>query len=150
MAIEMTARSLADTQQADMSSGEAIQPRELSGLPERSIPVSTSREAPKVPWAELLHPKTYPPVAYRPRIEQSFQSPFPELYFRAAPLRNLAFLLHKTPKRGICSSAKKRGRTGFDSSLEAQTACRGWFVGLVKNRTKKQTQTTKVSLSRLN
>src|SRR6266446_6582075 len=40
MAIEMTARSLADTQQADMSSGEAIQPRELSGLPERSIPVS--------------------------------------------------------------------------------------------------------------
>jgi len=29
------------------------------------------------------------------------------------------------------------GRTGFDSSLEAQAACRGWFVGLVKNRTKK-------------
>src|SRR5439155_142389 len=29
MAIEMTARSLADTQQADMSSGEAIQPSEL-------------------------------------------------------------------------------------------------------------------------
>src|SRR5215831_17271100 len=46
--------------------------------------------------------------------------------------------------------AQKRGRTGFDSSLEAQTACRGWFVGLVKNRTKKQTQTTKVLLSRLN
>src|SRR5438094_419554 len=46
-------------------------------------------------------------------------------------------------------SAERRG-TGFDSSLEAQAACRGWFVGLVKNRTKKQTQTTKVSLSRLN
>ena len=30
-----------------------------------------------------------------------------------------------------------RGRTGFDSSLEARAACRGWFVGLVKNRTKK-------------
>src|SRR5262249_31762327 len=30
----------------------------------------------------------------------------------------------------------QRGRTGFDSPLEAQTACRGWFVGLVKNRTK--------------
>ena len=29
------------------------------------------------------------------------------------------------------------GRTGFDSSLEAQAACRGWFVGLVKIRTKK-------------
>src|SRR5438552_18866415 len=40
MAIEITARSLADKQQADMSSGEVIQPRELSGLPERSIPVS--------------------------------------------------------------------------------------------------------------
>src|SRR5213078_2826538 len=40
MAIEITARSLADTQQADMSSGEVIQPRELSGVPERSIPVS--------------------------------------------------------------------------------------------------------------
>ena len=64
--------------------------------------------------------------------------------------RSLAELLHKTAKRGICSSRKNRGRTGFDSSLEAQTACRGWFVGLVKNRTKKQTQTTKVSLSRLN
>ena len=29
-----------------------------------------------------------------------------------------------------------RGRTGFDLKFEAQTACRGWFVGLVKNRTK--------------
>src|SRR5438132_12758983 len=29
-----------------------------------------------------------------------------------------------------------RGRTGFDSSLEAQAACRGWFVGLVKKRAK--------------
>src|SRR5438094_6196018 len=45
-------------------------------------------------------------------------------------------LLHKTVKSGNCSSTK-RGRTGFDSSLEAQAACRGWFVGLVKNRTKK-------------
>ena len=59
-------------------------------------------------------------------------------------------LLHKTAKRSTCSSIIIWGRTGFDSSLEAQVACRGWFVGLVKNRTKKQTQTTKVSLSRLN
>src|ERR1700760_636867 len=29
-----------------------------------------------------------------------------------------------------------RGRTGFDSLFEAQAACRGWFVGLVNNRTK--------------
>jgi len=29
-----------------------------------------------------------------------------------------------------------RGRTGFDLKFEAQTACRGWFVGLVKNRAK--------------
>ena len=28
------------------------------------------------------------------------------------------------------------GRTGFDLKFEAQTACRGWFVGLVKNRAK--------------
>jgi Sulfotransferase domain len=40
MAIEITARSLADTQQADLASGEAVQPRELSGLPEKSIPFS--------------------------------------------------------------------------------------------------------------
>src|SRR4029453_6293802 len=40
MAIQITARSLANTQQADMASGEAIQPRELSGLPEKSIPLS--------------------------------------------------------------------------------------------------------------
>src|SRR4030095_6300672 len=40
MAIEITARSLGDTQQADMASGEAIQPTELSGLPEKSIPLS--------------------------------------------------------------------------------------------------------------
>src|SRR5207253_7980974 len=32
--------------------------------------------------------------------------------------RSLAELLHKTAKRGICSSRKNRGRTGFDSSLE--------------------------------
>jgi hypothetical protein len=37
MAIEITARSLADTQQADMAADEAVQPRELSGLPEKSI-----------------------------------------------------------------------------------------------------------------
>jgi hypothetical protein len=40
MAVEITARSLADTQQADMASGEGVQPRELSGLPERSVPLS--------------------------------------------------------------------------------------------------------------
>ena len=40
MAIQITARSLADTQQADMASGEAIQPVELSGLPEKSAPLS--------------------------------------------------------------------------------------------------------------
>jgi hypothetical protein len=39
MAIEITARSLADTQQADITSGEAIQPRELSGLQDKSAPL---------------------------------------------------------------------------------------------------------------
>src|SRR4029434_3160841 len=42
----------------------------------------------------------------------------------------------------------KRGRTGFDSSLEAQAACRGWFVGLVKNRTKKNKRRSRRSSSR--
>src|SRR5437763_6618105 len=40
MAIEMTARSLADTQQADMASSEVVQPGELSQLPDRSMPGS--------------------------------------------------------------------------------------------------------------
>jgi hypothetical protein len=29
------------------------------------------------------------------------------------------------------------GRTGFDHEDAPEAACRGWFVGLVKNRTKK-------------
>src|ERR1043166_481620 len=40
------------------------------------------------------------------------------------------------------------GRTGFDSSLEAQAACRGWFVGLVKNRTKTNKRRLRRSSSR--
>src|SRR5207249_12260562 len=41
-----------------------------------------------------------------------------------------------------------RGRTGFDSLLEAQAACRGWFVGLVKNRTKTNKRRSPRSRSR--
>src|SRR5438874_12018580 len=41
-----------------------------------------------------------------------------------------------------------RGRTGFDSSLEGQAACRGRFVGLVKNRTKTNKRRSPRSLSR--
>src|SRR4029453_2031328 len=37
MAIEITARSLGDTQQADMASGEGIQPKELSGKQDKSL-----------------------------------------------------------------------------------------------------------------
>src|SRR5437588_7542730 len=40
------------------------------------------------------------------------------------------------------------GRTGFDSSLETQAACRGWFVGLVKNRTKTNKRRSRRSRSR--
>jgi hypothetical protein len=40
MSIQITARSLADTRQADITSSEATQPRELSGLPEKTIPLS--------------------------------------------------------------------------------------------------------------
>src|SRR5205085_4934820 len=41
-----------------------------------------------------------------------------------------------------------RGRTGFDSLLEAQAACRGWFVGLVKNRAKTNKRRSPRSRSR--
>src|SRR5205823_8284314 len=41
-----------------------------------------------------------------------------------------------------------RGRTGFDSLVEAQAACRGWFVGLVKNRTKTNKRRSPRSRSR--
>src|SRR5205807_7245010 len=41
-----------------------------------------------------------------------------------------------------------RGRTGFDSSLETQAACRGRFVGLVKNRTKTNKRRSRRSRSR--
>jgi hypothetical protein len=34
-------------------------------------------------------------------------------------------------------SFRNRGRTGFDFVNTPEAACRGWFVGLVKNRTKK-------------
>src|SRR4051812_15738635 len=40
------------------------------------------------------------------------------------------------------------GRTGFDSLLEAQAACRGWFVGLVKIRTKTNKRRSPRSRSR--
>jgi beta-lactamase class D len=32
--------------------------------------------------------------------------------------------------------ALEGGRTGFDLKDALEAACRGWFVGLVKNRTK--------------
>ena len=41
-----------------------------------------------------------------------------------------------------------RGRTGFDLKFEAQAACRGWFVGLVKIRTKKNKRRSPRSRSR--
>jgi hypothetical protein len=40
MAIQITVRSLADAQQADMASGEAVQRRELSAAPEKPSPLS--------------------------------------------------------------------------------------------------------------
>src|SRR5215472_10474982 len=51
------------------------------------------------------------------------------------------------PVPGHCT-LRRRGRTGFDSLLEAQTACRGWFVGLVKNRTKTNKRRQRRSRSR--
>lgn len=51
------------------------------------------------------------------------------------------------PKEPRCIFAE-RGRTGFDSSLETQAACRGWFVGLVKNRAKTNKRRSPRSRSR--
>jgi hypothetical protein len=50
--------------------------------------------------------------------------------------------------RGYYFVLQKRGRTGFDSLFEAQAACRGWFVGLVKIRTKKNKRRSPRSRSR--
>src|SRR3954447_2538945 len=49
---------------------------------------------------------------------------------------------------GMFAASKKRGRTGFDSLFEAQAACRGWFVGLVKIRTKTNKRRSPRSRSR--
>src|SRR5205814_10605961 len=57
-------------------------------------------------------------------------------------------LLHETAKRATYSSTIFRVRTGFDSSLETQAACRGRFVGLVKNRTKTNKRRSRRSRSR--
>src|SRR5437762_12483116 len=51
-------------------------------------------------------------------------------------------------KKGYLFKHKSWGRTGFDSSLEAQAACRGRFVGLVKNRTKTNKRRSPRSRSR--
>src|SRR5438874_758259 len=40
------------------------------------------------------------------------------------------------------------GRTGFDLKSEARAACRGWFVGLVKNRAKINKRRSRRSRSR--
>src|SRR6476659_3812484 len=48
----------------------------------------------------------------------------------------------------ICIPSYFRGRTGFDLKFEAQAACRGWFVGLVKNRAKKNKRRSPRSRSR--
>src|SRR5437016_9341544 len=58
-----------------------------------------------------------------------------------------------SPQSGLPKKARHcmfvtRGRTGFDSSLEAQAACRGWFVGLVKNRAKTNKRRSPRSRSR--
>jgi hypothetical protein len=52
------------------------------------------------------------------------------------------------PKKAWRRMFVTRGRTGFDSLLEAQAACRGWFVGLVKNRAKTNKRRSPRSRSR--
>src|SRR5437870_6154024 len=113
---------------------------DLSGSPESSLGWTTSPGDMSPDW-----------VSAKDRAVISIAIPgisSLEPLFCEQARRSLAVLLHKTPKRGICSSRKNRGRTGFDSSLEAQAACRGWFVGLVKNRTKKNKRRSRRSSSR--
>src|SRR5213592_4842904 len=66
---------------------------------------------------------------------------------KAKNYENGSVNLNKTSIDCICSSTIW-GRTGFDSSLEARAACRGWFVGLVKNRTKTNKRRSRRSRSR--
>ena len=41
------------------------------------------------------------------------------------------------PREVVDSPAAARGRPGFDLGDAPEAACRGWFVSLVKHRTKK-------------
>ena len=54
----------------------------------------------------------------------------------------------QSPRLPILVVLNFRGRTGFDLKFEAQAACRGWFVGLVKNRAKKNKRRSPRSRSR--
>src|SRR6267378_6427021 len=56
--------------------------------------------------------------------------------------------LRRLPRKDGHCMVIPRGRTGFDSLLEAQAACRGWFVGLVKNRAKTNKRRSPRSRSR--
>jgi len=66
---------------------------------------------------------------------------------RIAGLRR-GHTIAQSPRLPILFSLNFRGRTGFDLKFEAQAACRGWFVGLVKNRTKTNKRRSRRSRSR--
>src|SRR6266536_4272536 len=102
----------------------------VTGVQTCALPIYLWRENPKASWAGSPCKRPSLPGELRPKIEMLFRLPF-------RILSRTLELLHKTAKSGTYSSINYWGRTGFDSSLEAQAACRGWFVGLVKNRTKK-------------
>jgi hypothetical protein len=68
--------------------------------------------------------------------------------FQAAASDGRPRYFAKSGRSAILLSLNFRGRTGFDLKFEAQAACRGWFVGLVKNRAKKNKRRSPRSRSR--
>ena len=103
--------------------------------------ISPSRE--RAPAGSLCKRRPCP-VDLQRRIEMLLPLPFGLLFTDPAAQRKR---LHKTSTYSICASTIW-GRTGFDSSLEARAACRGGFVGLVKNRTKTNKRRSRRSRSR--
>src|SRR5438270_2034039 len=93
---------------------------------------------------------TYPSERISPlNVIQAKRSSFFHVGFHITHRRVVRSLVPRSScRKKWFSYISHRGRTGFDSSLEAQAACRGWFVGLVKNRTKQNKRRSRRSRSR--
>ena len=81
----------------------------------------------------------------RARQSDSLRGPHRGRQASHTTIRNKQLALGAEPGEALSC---KRGRTGFDLKCEARPACRGWFVGLVKNRTKQNKRRLRRSRSR--